>query len=101
MPQPDWLIDRAGLSKRFPPRVRARELWRVAEPHLAEALARRLALQGAAECPAPPAAPLTGGSRVLLVVGTLHPSGREQAAVLGKSGTAVTVPVTVASEPTP
>ncbi len=37
MPQPDWLIDRAGLSKRFPPRVRARELWRVAEPYLAEA----------------------------------------------------------------
>ena len=37
MPQPEWLIDRAGLSKRFPPRVRARELWRVAEPYLAEA----------------------------------------------------------------
>ena len=37
MPQPDWLIDRAGLSKRFPPRVRARELWRVPEPYLAEA----------------------------------------------------------------
>jgi 5-methyltetrahydropteroyltriglutamate--homocysteine methyltransferase len=28
-PQPDWLIDRAGLSKQTPPRVRARELWRV------------------------------------------------------------------------
>ncbi|MEO8702645.1 MAG: uroporphyrinogen decarboxylase family protein, partial [Kofleriaceae bacterium] len=37
MPQPEWLIDRAGLSKRFPPRVRARELWRVREPYLAEA----------------------------------------------------------------
>ncbi len=37
MPQPEWLIDRAGLAKRFPPRVRARELWRVAEPYLAEA----------------------------------------------------------------
>jgi len=37
MPQPEWLIDRAGLSKRFPPRVRARELWRVSEPYLAEA----------------------------------------------------------------
>ncbi|HTR54325.1 MAG TPA: uroporphyrinogen decarboxylase family protein [Kofleriaceae bacterium] len=37
MPQPEWLIDRAGLSKRFPPRVRARELWRVPEPFLAEA----------------------------------------------------------------
>ena len=28
-PQPDWLIDRASLSKQTPPRVRARELWRV------------------------------------------------------------------------
>ena len=28
-PQPDWLIDREKLAKRFPPRVRARELWRV------------------------------------------------------------------------
>ncbi len=37
MPQPEWLIDRAGLAKRFPPRVRARELWRVDEAHLAEA----------------------------------------------------------------
>ena len=27
--QPDWLIDRARLASRFPPRVRARELWRV------------------------------------------------------------------------
>jgi 5-methyltetrahydropteroyltriglutamate--homocysteine methyltransferase len=36
-PQPDWLIDRAKLAERFPPRVRARELWRVAEPYLAEA----------------------------------------------------------------
>jgi 5-methyltetrahydropteroyltriglutamate--homocysteine methyltransferase len=29
-PQPDWLIDRQKLAGRFPPRVRARELWRVA-----------------------------------------------------------------------
>src|SRR6058998_1296231 len=36
-PQPEWLIDRQGLAGRFPPRVRARELWRVAEPWLAEA----------------------------------------------------------------
>jgi 5-methyltetrahydropteroyltriglutamate--homocysteine methyltransferase len=36
-PQPDWLIDRAKLAGRFPPRVRARELWRVPEEHLAEA----------------------------------------------------------------
>jgi 5-methyltetrahydropteroyltriglutamate--homocysteine methyltransferase len=36
-PQPDWLIDRAKLAGRFPPRVRARELWRVAEPYLQQA----------------------------------------------------------------
>jgi 5-methyltetrahydropteroyltriglutamate--homocysteine methyltransferase len=36
-PQPDWLIDRDKLAHRFPPRVRARELWRVPEPYLAEA----------------------------------------------------------------
>jgi 5-methyltetrahydropteroyltriglutamate--homocysteine methyltransferase len=36
-PQPEWLIDRARLAGRFPPRVRARDLWRIAEPFLAEA----------------------------------------------------------------
>jgi 5-methyltetrahydropteroyltriglutamate--homocysteine methyltransferase len=36
-PQPEWLIDRKRLAGRFPPRVRARELWRVPEPFLAEA----------------------------------------------------------------
>jgi 5-methyltetrahydropteroyltriglutamate--homocysteine methyltransferase len=36
-PQPEWLIDRAKLAGRFPPRVRARELWRIPEPWLAEA----------------------------------------------------------------
>ncbi len=36
-PQPDWLIDRESLSKRFPPRVRARELWRVAPKWLEQA----------------------------------------------------------------
>jgi 5-methyltetrahydropteroyltriglutamate--homocysteine methyltransferase len=36
-PQPDWLIDRARLAGRFPPRVRARELWRIPEPFLAQA----------------------------------------------------------------
>jgi 5-methyltetrahydropteroyltriglutamate--homocysteine methyltransferase len=36
-PQPDWLIDRQKLAGRFPPRVRARELWRVAEEHLSQA----------------------------------------------------------------
>jgi len=37
LPQPDWLIDRQKLAGRFPPRVRARELWRIPEPYLAEA----------------------------------------------------------------
>jgi 5-methyltetrahydropteroyltriglutamate--homocysteine methyltransferase len=37
-PQPDWLIDRVKLAGRFPPRVRAKELWRVAEPHLQQAM---------------------------------------------------------------
>jgi 5-methyltetrahydropteroyltriglutamate--homocysteine methyltransferase len=36
-PQPEWLIDRKRLAGRFPPRVRARELWRVPEPFLTEA----------------------------------------------------------------
>jgi 5-methyltetrahydropteroyltriglutamate--homocysteine methyltransferase len=46
-PQPDWLIDRERLGARLPPRVRARELWRVAEPFLDEAQddATRLAVQ--------------------------------------------------------
>ena len=34
MPQPDWLIDREKLAQRFPPRVRAKELWRVAPEFL-------------------------------------------------------------------
>ena len=36
-PQPEWLIDRPRLAGRFPPRVRARELWRPAAEYLAEA----------------------------------------------------------------
>ena len=36
-PQPDWLIDRAKLAGRFPPRVRARELWRVEPAYLEQA----------------------------------------------------------------
>src|SRR5579872_1779132 len=36
-PQPDWLIDRDNLRSRLPPRVRAREIWRVAEPFLDQA----------------------------------------------------------------
>jgi len=35
--QPDWLIDREKLAGRFPPRVRARELWRVAPEFLEQA----------------------------------------------------------------
>ncbi len=34
-PQPDWLIDRARLGGRLPPRVRAQELWRI-PPELLE-----------------------------------------------------------------
>jgi 5-methyltetrahydropteroyltriglutamate--homocysteine methyltransferase len=46
-PQPDWLIDRAKLAGQFPPRVRARELWRVAPEYLEEAQrdATRLAIR--------------------------------------------------------
>jgi 5-methyltetrahydropteroyltriglutamate--homocysteine methyltransferase len=36
-PQPDWLIDRDRLAGRFPPRVRARELWRVDPEYLQQA----------------------------------------------------------------
>ena len=36
-PQPDWLIDRARLADRLPPRVRARELWRVDPAYLEQA----------------------------------------------------------------
>jgi 5-methyltetrahydropteroyltriglutamate--homocysteine methyltransferase len=35
--QPEWLIDRARLAGRFPPRTRAKELWRIPEEHLEEA----------------------------------------------------------------
>lgn len=36
-PQPEWLIDRDRLAGRFPPRVRATELWRVDPESLDEA----------------------------------------------------------------
>jgi len=36
-PQPDWLVDREKLRGSLPPRVRARELWRVGEPYLSQA----------------------------------------------------------------
>ena len=35
--QPDWLIDREKLAGRFPPRTRAKELWRIEEPYLEQA----------------------------------------------------------------
>jgi 5-methyltetrahydropteroyltriglutamate--homocysteine methyltransferase len=35
--QPEWLIDRKKLAGRFPPRVRAKELWRVAPEWLEQA----------------------------------------------------------------
>jgi 5-methyltetrahydropteroyltriglutamate--homocysteine methyltransferase len=35
--QPEWLIDRAKLAGRFPPRTRALELWRIPPEHLEEA----------------------------------------------------------------
>ena len=36
-PQPDWLIDRDKLAGRFPPRVRAKELWRIPPQYLEQA----------------------------------------------------------------
>lgn len=36
-PQPDWLIDRAKLAGRFPPRTRAKELWRIPPQYLEQA----------------------------------------------------------------
>src|SRR5689334_1917657 len=46
-PQPEWLLDRAGLLKHRVPRVRTPELWRVADPWLAQAQddATRLAIR--------------------------------------------------------
>ena len=36
-PQPEWLIDRVRLAGRLPPRVRAKELWRIPEAYLSGA----------------------------------------------------------------
>ena len=36
-PQPDWLIDREKLGSRLPPRIRLKELWRVAPEWLEQA----------------------------------------------------------------
>src|SRR3979409_2030880 len=38
-PQPDWLVDRAMLGSRLPPRTRALEIWRVAPNFLEQAKA--------------------------------------------------------------
>lgn len=46
-PQPDWLLDRENLRGRLPPRVRAREMWRVEARWLEQAQddATRLAIR--------------------------------------------------------
>jgi 5-methyltetrahydropteroyltriglutamate--homocysteine methyltransferase len=36
-PQPDWLVDRQMLGSRLPPRVRTKEIWRVAPEFLEQA----------------------------------------------------------------
>jgi 5-methyltetrahydropteroyltriglutamate--homocysteine methyltransferase len=36
-PQPEWLLDRSKLLQRLPPRVRAKELWKIPPELLAEA----------------------------------------------------------------
>ena len=48
-PQPDWLIDRERLAGRFPPRVRATELWRVDPAYLGQAQRDATALAIAAQ----------------------------------------------------
>jgi 5-methyltetrahydropteroyltriglutamate--homocysteine methyltransferase len=50
-PQPEWLIDREKLAGRFPPRVRALELWRIDKKFLEEAQddATRLAIRAQEE----------------------------------------------------
>ena len=65
-PQPDWLIDRAKLAGRFPPRVRARELWRPGPEYLARGAGRR----DAARDPRP------GGRRASTSSPTARSAGR-------------------------
>ena len=36
-PQPEWLVDRKNLRSRLPPRIRAKEIWRIPEPLLQQA----------------------------------------------------------------
>jgi 5-methyltetrahydropteroyltriglutamate--homocysteine methyltransferase len=35
--QPEWLVDRANLKGRLPPRIRAHEVWKIPEAHLEDA----------------------------------------------------------------
>jgi len=37
LPQPEWLVDREKLRTRLPPRVRAKEVWRIPEAYLEQA----------------------------------------------------------------
>ena len=94
----DLDLDRIAAAVPDPREV----LW-VGSPGLAGALARRLARHGGDGAGVPERAVPAGGgpapagaarARVLYVVGTLHPAGREQAAAAGESGAAVPVPVT-------
>ena len=36
-PQPEWLVDKTNLRGRLPPRVRAKEIWKVPDTNLKEA----------------------------------------------------------------
>lgn len=49
LPQPEWLIDRARLKGQFPPRTRAKELWRVDEAFLEQAQRDAIRLAVAAQ----------------------------------------------------
>ncbi len=49
LPQPEWLIDREKLKGQFPPRTRAKELWRVEEAFLEEAQRDAIRLAVAAQ----------------------------------------------------
>ena len=43
-PQPDWLIDRALLTKMMAPRVRVQEVWRIPPERLEQAQDDRFSL---------------------------------------------------------
>jgi putative tricarboxylic transport membrane protein len=89
-PQPDWLIDRDNLKSRLPPRVRAREIWRVENKFLEQAQddATLLAIRDME---------LAGVDIISVMIGLFavsemffriaHPTGRV-AAVVGRASTA-------------